>query len=59
MKDIQILHILCKYLLGGRVTLGAFGQIFHPLSDHPSCQSSDIPLCGKGLQNEFGCDVNR
>ena len=37
MKDIHILHILCKYLLRGRVTLGerAFGQIL-TLSDHPS-----------------------
>ncbi len=37
MKDIHILHILCKYLL---VTLGerAFGQIL-TLSDHPSCLS--------------------
>ncbi len=36
MKDIQILHLLCKYLLGGRVTLGerAFGQIF-TTSDYP------------------------
>ena len=32
-----ILHLLCKYLLGGRLTLGerAFGQIL-TLSDHPS-----------------------
>ncbi len=37
MKDIHILQFLCKYLPGGRVTLGerAFGQIL-TLSDHPS-----------------------
>ena len=37
MKDNHILHLLCKYLLGGRVTLGerAFGQIL-TLSDRPS-----------------------
>ncbi len=36
MKDIQILHLSCKYLLGGQVTLGerAFGQIL-TLSDYP------------------------
>ena len=33
----KLLHLLCKYLLGGRVTLGerAFGQIL-TVSDHPS-----------------------
>ncbi len=36
MKDIHILHLSCKYLLGGQVTLGeqAFGQIY-TLSDYP------------------------
>ncbi len=34
MKDINMLHVLYKYLLGGRVTFGerAFGQIL-TLSD--------------------------
>ena len=36
MKDIYILHLPCKYLLGGCVTLGerAFGHIL-TLNDHP------------------------
>ncbi len=49
MKDIHILHLLCKYLLGGQVTFGerAFGQIL-TLSDHPSL-SSDLNLTADGL----------
>ncbi len=37
MKDIHILHLSCKYKLGGWVTLGerAFEQIL-TLSDYPS-----------------------
>ncbi len=43
MKDSHILHLLSKYLLGGRVTLGerAFGQILI-LSDHPSLRLAQI-----------------
>ncbi len=43
-------HTLCKYLLGGRVTLGerAFGQIL-TLSDHPSCT---VSVFGQDLLNE-------
>ncbi len=47
VKDYKtvVLCILCKYLLGGRVTLGeqAFGQIL-TLSDHPSYPSVGIDL---------------
>ena len=50
MKDIHILHLLCKYLLRGQVTLGerAFGQIL-TLSDYPSSKkvlSTGVPYGG-------------
>ncbi len=40
MKDNHILHLLCKHLPGGQVTLGerAFGQILTPKRDGPSIQ---------------------
>ncbi len=46
MKDIHILHLLCKYLLRGQVTLGerAFGQIL-TLSDYPSYDlNAEVPM---------------
>ncbi len=41
MKDSHILHLLCKYLLRGQVTLGerACGQIL-TLNDYPSSEAT-------------------